>query len=194
MAPAFWTRISKADMRIPNALIRNVPEYYLANFYLVMPTCELWDVIIFQGLGESLIRSGLQDFFNFYNVEISFKISLEYIYPNLLKVNIYNKVEMRLHIQHLPKHEALRVFGGESKSITLWRNHLSMSFKVEYTVRESKNGSMNLVSLMTKITVGWFKFVKFCGIEKGDLITFQKIDHKGIKFFVLEKRKGMELL
>ncbi|KAF2295442.1 hypothetical protein GH714_032942 [Hevea brasiliensis] len=65
-----------------------------------------------------------------------------------------SEADMACNVMHLPKHEALRVFGGESKSITLWRNHLSMPFKVEYTVRESKNGSMNLVSLVTKITMG----------------------------------------
>ncbi|KAF2310818.1 hypothetical protein GH714_017444 [Hevea brasiliensis] len=104
------------------------------------------------------------------------------------------EADMVRNVMHLLKCEALRVFGGQNKSIILWRNYLSMSFKVEYTVRESKNGSMNFVSLVTKITVRWFKFVKFYGIKRGDLITFQKIDHKETKFFISEKRNGMGLL
>ncbi|KAF2304159.1 hypothetical protein GH714_028162 [Hevea brasiliensis] len=188
MALAFWTRISEADMvgnvmRIPNALIRNVPEYYLANFYLVMPTHELWDVIIFQGRLQ-----------NFFGINVSELVKGQHLQQSGNEIAYPVKILMSIschgswkYILHLPKREVLRVFGGESKSITLWRNHPSMPFKVEYTIRESKNGSMNLVSLVTKITVRWFKFVKFYGIEKGDLITFQKIDHKGTKFFVSVK-------
>ncbi|KAF2310675.1 hypothetical protein GH714_016182 [Hevea brasiliensis] len=170
-----------------------MPQYYLANLQLVMPTHELWDVIIFQGLGESIMRNGLEDLFKFYNVEVGFKFSFEYKSPNKFMFNIYNKTGNEIvypvktlmsiscrgswkYVLHLPKHEAFRVFGGESKSITLWRNRLSMEFKVEYTVCDNQNGCMNFVSAVTKITVGWFKFVKFYGIEKEDFIAFQKID------------------
>lgn len=51
-----------------------------------------------------------------------------------------------------------------------------MTFDVEYKVRERKNRAMDSISIVTKLTLGWYNFIRFYDIEKGDLTTFGKID------------------